>query len=223
MRETITTWVMNNISLHDHYNLKEERLSGYTHLAGAILSMAGLVAMIVKWVLKGSSYPLAALVIFGLSMVILYSSSSLYHLSNSGLVKRFLRIMDHYSIYLLIAGTYTPLCVYIGGDTGTLILILIWSIALVGMIFKILFWGRLGFLHVAVYLAMGWLIVLYWRPVAVSVPGEVLPFIIGGGLTYTLGIIFYALKKLPFSHGIWHVFVMGGSAFFFAGIFLYIV
>ncbi len=160
---------------------------------------------------------------FSLSMILLYGASAVYHILNHGFSKRVGRIFDHLAIYLLIAGTYTPIAFRIWEPEGPVILTILWMLVAVGILLKIFFWQRIRILHTAVYLAMGWLIVFFWKPVIQRIPGEFIPWAIAGGLFYTVGVIFYAWKKLPWSHAIWHLFVLTGSIAFYIGIYRHIV
>jgi hemolysin III len=223
MKERIYTWLRKTIVLPEHSSPREERVSGYTHLAGALFSAAAMVFLLRKWMVEDSSYPLAGLVIFSLSMILLYSSSAAYHLSVKDIPKRVFRVLDHFSVYLLIAGTYTPYSLMSGGAFGFKMITIIWSIALAGMIFKVFMWGKVRIAHSAFYLAMGWVVVFYWKPFTSSMPEGLSPLIIAGGVTYTVGIIFYTVRRIPYHHGIWHLFVMGGSAFYWFGVYSFMV
>ncbi|MFP4268085.1 MAG: PAQR family membrane homeostasis protein TrhA [Spirochaetaceae bacterium] len=215
-------WLERHITLHTHDTVKEEKASGIVHAAGAVASAAALVLLTIKGVASGSSAMAASYMVYSLSMLILYLSSSLYHFAPVSNKKRILRICDHMSIYLLIAGTYTPVSVALGGYWGTLTLILIWSFAAAGMAFKIVFWGRFGFVQVAVYILMGWMVVLVGKPILEAFPPEFIYTALAGGITYTSGTIVYAMKKLPYYHALWHLFVLTGSVLFFFAIYLYI-
>jgi hemolysin III len=223
MKQKIISWVNSNITLHYELDRNHEIINGATHIAGLLLSCIGLVMLLWKHMQKGSEYSLSVIILYGLSMITLYASSSAYHLSKSDIKKKILRIADHFSIYFLIAGTYTPYSYFAGGDTGRMLIILIWGIALFGMIFKIIFWKRFRILHVSVYLAMGWLLIFYWKPFFSVMPPDLIPIITAGGLSYTVGIIFYVFKQIPYNHAIWHLFVLSGSAFYWYGVWKYMM
>jgi hemolysin III len=223
MKESIINWLDNNISLHNELDRKHEIINGATHITGLLLSVIGLIMILLKRSQAGSTYPLSVLILYGISMITLYASSSAYHLAENETIKKILRIADHFSIYFLIAGTYTPYSVLAGGDTGMMLIILIWAIAVSGMTFKIIFWKRFRILHVSVYLAMGWLLVFYWKPFFNNMPADLIPVIAAGGLSYTAGIIFYVFRKIPYNHAIWHLFVLSGSAFYWYGVWKYMI
>jgi hemolysin III len=214
---TIQTWLEKHISLHEHDDSKEEKANSLTHLIGAILSLGAFV-----WILLNAgsfSRPAmsAAAIVYALSMLLLYSASSLYHALPRNNWKRVCRILDHSNIYFLIAGTYTPVFVYLNSPVGRTLVALVWGIAALGVIFTLVFWGKLKPLHVVFYLAMGWMIVFFWSDIIPYMPEGLIYWVIAGGLTYSLGVIFYAMKKLPFYHAVWHLFVLGGSILFFIG------
>ena len=216
-------WVESHITLHEHDNRREEIASSVIHYIGTLLAVIGTFMIVVKAYACGQRSMVAGLGIYGSSMILLYTSSSTYHLLRPSFAKRVLRIFDHSSIYLLIAGTYTPLLAFIGGRTGTLLLVIIWLFALVGNIFTLAFWGRLKPLHVLLYLAMGWMIVLFREQALSVMPEGLLSWVIAGGSFYTVGTLFYAMKKLPYYHAIWHLFVLGGSTCFFLGFYIHLV
>ena len=215
-------WLEKHITLHTYDDIKEERANAFTHLFGALLSLIGMVFLIQAGLVSGDRMKIVGLIIFSTSMLLLYSASGLYHLVKPSNLKRILRILDHSNIYFLIAGTYTPILIAVGTRLSYAFIAVVWGIAFLGIAFTLIFWGRLKVLHVFLYIIMGWLIVLIWKPVTAVIPADFLKWIIAGGLTYTLGTVFYAMKKLPFYHAIWHLFVLGGSTFFFFGIYKYI-
>ena len=193
-----------------------------THLLGAILSLIGMIILIRAGQASGDKVKTAGLVIFSLSMLLLYSASGFYHLIKPSNLKRIFRILDHSNIYFLIAGTYTPIFIAVGTKLSFTFIGVVWGIAFSGVVFTLIFWGRLKPLHVILYIAMGWIIVLIWKPVTAVIPVGFLKWILAGGVTYTVGTLFYAMKKLPFYHAIWHLFVLGGSICFYLGIYFYI-
>ncbi len=202
------SWLEKHITLHSHDTPKEELANGITHGIGAVFALAGLVFLILKAVDTGNSMKLAGALIYGLSMVLLFSSSSIYHFVKGPVIKRIFRIMDHVSIYFLIAGTYTPIMLEIGGSWGITLLCIIWGMVILGILFTLFFWGRLKPLHVIIYLAMGWIVVFAWKPLIGAVTPEFLKWCLSGGIIYTAGTLVYATKKLPFYHAVWHIFVL---------------
>ncbi len=217
------TWLIDNISLHQHDSKHEELANAGTHGLGIILSLAAIVMMVLKVMTSDSLVSLPGVLIFGFSMVLLYSSSTFYHLSKGPVVKRILRIMDHSTIYFLIAGTYTPVLLTIGGAAGWIIFGIEWALTIIGITFTLFFWDRYGILHVLFYIIMGWLAVFIWKPLMQTVTTPFIILMISGGLTYTLGTIVYSMKKMPFHHAVWHLFVLGGSVLLFLAIYLHLM
>lgn len=196
------------------YSVLEERLHSISHGIGAALSLAGLVVLLVLASLGAHADPwkIVGISLYGTSLVLLYTASTLYHGVRHPRLKRLFQHLDHCAIYLLIAGTYTPfLLVNLRGPTGWTLLATVWSLALAGIACKLAWPHRFEALRVAIYLLMGWLIVLAGDALAASLSTTGLALLIAGGLTYTLGVVFYAVSAIPFNHAIWHLFVMGGS------------
>lgn len=194
-------------------DLKEELANSLTHGLGVLLAMVGIPIIVSLAAQQGVALHLWGVSIFGISMLMLYLSSTLYHSIQDPLVKPVLRIMDHIGIYFLIAGTYTPFIFFFLKDsTGYLFLGLLWTCALIGSILKIFFTGRFNILSTLIYLMMGWTIVFIARPIFSMMSYEAILWIAIGGASYTLGIIFYLWHKLRYHHAIWHIFVLGGTA-----------
>ncbi len=190
----------------------EEIANAITHGVGLVLSVTGFVVLLVLAALRGTAWHIVACSIYGVTLICLYTASLLYHAVISPRFKRGLRIFDHSAIYLLIAGTYTPfLLVNLRGPWGWSLFGVIWGLALAGILFKFWFVERFGILSTAVYIGMGWLVVVAAKPVIAHVPFTALIWLFGGGLAYTVGVIFYASRRIPYSHVIWHVFVLAGS------------
>lgn len=216
----LENWLLNNITLHTHDNKKEELVNGFTHFIGIILSIIGIILLILKE--TTTPYFKGASIIYGSTMFLLFSASTIYHWLKNPILKRIGRIFDHCNIYLLIAGTYTPLAFYLGGKIGIAILTIEWVLTVLGILFTLKFWGRLKFLHIVFYLLMGWMVVIMWSDFVKLVPAEFAHTIIAGGILYSVGVMIYALKKLPFYHGIWHIFVVLGASTMFVGIYKYL-
>ena len=194
------------------YTLAEEIIHSITHGIGTGLSIAGLVILLVLAVLNGDVYQIIGFTIFGASLVLLYLASTLYHGFQQPRVKRIFKIFDHSAIYLLIAGSYTPfLLVAIRGTTGWILLVVVWLIALIGITMKVLFIDRFQVLSVFSYLLMGWLCVFAFQEMMANIPIGGIIWLAAGGILYTVGVIFYALQKIPYMHAVWHFFVLGGS------------
>ena len=190
----------------------EELANSVTHGVGLILSIAGFIVLLVLAAMRGSAWRIVGCAIYGVTLVCLYTASTLYHGIQLTHRKRILKIFDHSAIYLLIAGTYTPfLLVNLRGAWGWSLLGIVWALALVGVLFKFWFVDRFKIASTAIYLLMGWLAVIAIKPIFVLVPRVGLIWLIAGGLMYTIGVVFFASKRIPYSHVIWHVFVMAGS------------
>jgi hemolysin III len=190
----------------------DEIANTVTHGIGLILSIAGLVVLLVLAILRGTAWHIVACSVYGASLIALYSASTLYHAVVSPRLKRALRIFDHSAIYLLIAGTYTPfLLLDLRGPWGWSIFGVIWAFAAAGVVFKLWFVDRVPRLSTAVYIAMGWLVLVAAKPVLTHVPAVTLLWLLAGGLFYSAGVIFYAWKRLPYNHAVWHLFVLAGS------------
>ena len=205
------------------YTLGEDIANSVTHGIGAVLSAVGTAYLLYRAVSVSPPAHLASLAVYGATLILLHLSSTLYHALRASGARRVFWVFDHCSIYLLIAGTYTPfLIISLWGHWGVTLLITIWGLATVGIVFKTILIGRLRKTSVVLYVFMGWLIVLAAREVWLRVPRGALAYIVSGGLLYTMGIVFFAWKR-PYHHAIWHLFVLGGSACHYLGILLYLV
>ncbi|RKY61042.1 MAG: hypothetical protein DRP96_04325, partial [Candidatus Neomarinimicrobiota bacterium] len=194
-------------------SFSEEIANGITHGIGVLLSIAGLVILIVQAARYGTAWHVVSYTIFGSTMFILYLASTLYHSIQHQKAKIILRIIDHSAIFLLIAGTYTPfVLVTLRGAWGWSLFGIIWGLAITGIIFKCITIGRFRILSVFIYIAMGWLVVIAMPKIINALDRTSLVLLIAGGLSYTLGTVFYALRRIPFSHTVWHLFVLGGTA-----------
>ena len=204
-------------------SLGEEIANSIIHGIGAGLSIAGLVLLIVFASSHGDAWRIVSFSIYGTTLILLYLSSTLYHSFTGPRVKYFFRIMDHVSIYLLIAGTYTPIVlVGIRGAWGWTLFGIIWVLAILGIVIKACFMGRFSILSSVFYLLMGWMVVIAIKPMMTSLPSGFIVWIVIGGLSYTIGIIFFAVDKIPYNHVIWHLFVIGGSISHFFGMLFYL-
>jgi hemolysin III len=204
--------------------LKEETVNALTHGLGALLSLGGLVVLVVMASLHGDAWHIVSCSIYGFTLVLLFSSSTLYHSFRSQRVKHIFRIIDHASIYLLIAGTYTPfVLVNLRGRWGWSLFGVIWGLALAGIVFQIFFVSRFRLVQTMIYLAMGWLVVIAIKPLFMHVSRLGLLWLLFGGLCYTVGAVFYLWKKLPYHHAVWHLFVLGGSVCHYFAILFYVL
>ncbi|NLF40510.1 hemolysin III family protein [bacterium] len=195
-----------------------------THAIGVGLSIAGLAILVVFAALKGTAWHVVSCSIYGATLVLLYSSSTLYHSFSHTPLEKFFNAVDHSAIYLLIAGTYTPfMMVNLRGPWGWTILSLIWVLAIGGIVFKAFCAGRFRALSVTLYIMMGWLVVVAARPVIAHIPVGGIVWLMIGGVSYTLGTVFYLWRRLPFGHSIWHLFVLGGSISHFFAVLWYVL
>lgn len=206
-----------------HATLGEEVANSITHGVGAALSVAGLVVMVVIAALRGTSAHVVACAVYGASLVLLYLSSTLYHALTNGRVKRVFRILDHASIYVLIAGTYTPFTlVTLRGVWGWALFGIVWTLAVMGIVFKCFFTGRLHVLSTTVYVVMGWIAVVAIRPLLQALPWPGFLWLLAGGVFYTLGVAFFACRR-KYAHTIWHLFVLAGSVCHFSVVYQYVL
>jgi len=202
--------------------LNTELINGVTHGVGFLLSIAGLVVLVVLAASRGGARHVVACSVYGSTLILLYLASTLYHSVTAPRAKQVLRLIDHIAIYLLIAGTYTPFTLLtLRGGWGWSLFGVIWGLAIVGSVFKILFIGRFRKTSVVIYLLMGWLVVVGLKPLLASLPLAGFVWLMAGGAAYTLGVVFYAWKSLPHHHAIWHVFVMLGSTCHFFAVMLH--
>ena len=207
------------------YSIGEEIANAVTHGVAALMSVAGL-AILVGFAVAYSGSPtvITAVSVFGASMVFLYVASTLYHAIPNPEAKRILQRLDHSMIFVLIAGSYTPFClVTLKGVTGIALCIAVWAIAVAGIALQGLLIQKSKWLNSLLYLAMGWLVILVIEPLIENLPQGGLWLLTGGGLAYSLGVIFYIWKSLPYSHAIWHVFVFAGTLLQFLAVLLYVI
>ena len=202
--------------------LGEEIANSVTHGIGATLSIAGLVAIMAGAALHGSALRIAACAIYGTSLVLLYTSSTIYHALADNRAKRVFKILDHSSIYLLIAGTYTPVTlITLRGPWGWTLFAVVWGLCVCGILFKSLWIGRLKVASTVIYVLMGWCAVVAIRPLLAALSWTGFAWLLAGGLCYTAGVAFYVNSR-RFAHSIWHLFVMAGSFCQYWAIFRYV-
>lgn len=207
----------------NRYSFKEELFNSITHGIGALLSIAALVVLVAFASIKGDVWKIVSFSIYGATMFFLYLFSTLYHSICVEKAKRVLRVFDHASIFLLIAGSYTPIAlVAMRGTWGWSIFAVIWSLALVGIVLNIISIEKTKIITTVLYVLMGWLIIVAVKPMLQMVPPGLFVWLLIGGIIYTLGVIFYLCKKIPFNHGIWHLFVLGGSLAHYFGFLFYL-
>ncbi|WP_072863880.1 PAQR family membrane homeostasis protein TrhA [Marinitoga hydrogenitolerans] len=215
---------MKDLNNFEKYTKGEELANSITHGIGAILSLVALVILIIFSSFNGTFLQTFSVIIYGISLFLLYLSSTLYHSIQHKKAKQILEIIDHSSIYLLIAGTYTPFTlVTLNGKIGWSIFIIVWILALIGIILKPFFVKKFRILSTLLYIAMGWMIIFAIKPLVNNLPQTGIMWLVIGGLSYTIGAIFYIWRKLPYGHMIWHLFVLGGSVSHFIAVFFYVL
>lgn len=211
--------------VYNFYTKGEEIGNAVTHGVGAVLAVVGSVFLILASLKANDKYAITGVGVYCACLIILYLGSTLYHSIPGRLAKKILRILDHSSIYLLIAGTYTPIIlILMNKDKKSMyILVALWIIAALGIIFKAFWIGRFEIFSVLLYILMGWAIVINIKTVLLLIPANILMFVVLGGIAYTVGCIFYAANKMPYNHFIWHLFVIAGSALHYVAVFLEIL
>lgn len=202
----------------------EEVANSLTHGFGLLLSIAGFVFLLALAITKGDVWHIASAVVYGLSLVILYAASTLYHSEVEPGRKHVLQLVDHCCIYLLIAGSYTPFLLVLMRDTlGFGLLAFVWAFALFGIAMKVIFRGRFNAAGVVSYLAMGWIGIIAIHPLYLMLGWEPLALVLGGGASYSLGVVFFGWHSLRHHHAIWHGFVLGGSILHYLAVVLFVV
>ncbi len=197
----------------------DEYFSALSHGIGAVISVIGAAILITLTMLWGNSWQIASAIVFSITLILLYTASTLYHSVSQHTLRARLQILDHCAIYLLIAGTYTPITlVGLREHGGWWLFAAIWAMALVGVIFKLFYTGRFKLFSTVLYIAMGWMAVLAIKPMTENLSDWALLWIFSGGLAYTLGTAFYLNERLRYAHSIWHGFVLAGSSLHFAAV-----
>lgn len=206
------------------YGRGHELANGITHGVGAALSIAGLAVLVSFAALRGNAWHVVSCSIYGASLIALFTASTLYHSFTAPRVKRVLRVIDHASIYLLIAGSYTPfMLVNLRGPWGWSVFGTVWALALIGIVLKLFFTGRFRYASTAIYLAMGWMILVAIRPLTQEVARGGILLLLAGGLLYSGGAAIYMVKSLPYHHAVWHLFVLAGSITHYLAVMFYVV
>lgn len=206
------------------YTFKEELANAITHGLGVFCSIAGGAVLIALAAVYGDAWQIVSASIFTSALVLLYTASTLYHAVSSATAKAWLKIFDHCAIYILIAGTYTPFTLIgLRGVWGWSLFGVVWALAVLGVIFKLFFTGRFRGLSTLIYIAMGWMVIVAIKPMSQALTPAELNWLIAGGLFYTLGTVFYMLRRIPFGHAIWHCFVLGGSVCHYAAVMLQVI
>ena len=202
----------------------ERLFNTITHGIGSVLSIVALVLMVVYASYNSDAWSIVGVSIFGSTLILLYMSSTFYHAFSNGRVKQIFKTLDQSFIYLLIAGTYTPvLLITLRNTLGWTVFGLVWAMAIGGITHRIFFFDKLKKLSLISYIVMGWLSLIVFKSLLNAAPAELVIWLLIGGAFYTGGIIFYSWEKLPFNHAIWHLFVLGGSFSHFIGIYIYLI
>jgi len=206
------------------YHNTEELLNVITHGLGFLLSIAALTLLVVFASLKGDAWHIVSFTIYGISLVTLYLASTLFHMTRKQSLRNKLNIFDHSAIYFLIAGTYTPfLLVTLRGPWGWSLFGVIWGLAIGGLIFKLFYTGKYDFFSAIIYVLMGWIIIIAIKPMNENLTTEGLLWLLGGGISYSIGVIFYLINKIPYNHAIFHIWVLLGSFAHFVAVFRYVL
>jgi hemolysin III len=206
------------------YSKKEELANATIHGIGAVLSIAAIILLVVFSSLEGTALHVVSFLIYGVTMFLLYLSSTLVHSFPEGKTKDLFEIFDHSAIYLFIVGSYTPILFHVvQGTLGWVLFSIVWGMAVIGVVFKAFYAKKFLYTSTILYILMGWLIVFAWKPLLLNLSGTGLILLIIGGLLYTVGTVFYVWRSFPYHHAIWHLFVLAGSIFHFFVILLYIL
>lgn len=206
------------------YTLGEDLANAISHGIGACLSVAALVLCVVQAARHGTAAGVVGASIYGATLIVLYTMSTLYHAITNQSARKVFRVFDHVSIYLLIAGTYTPITlVTIRGAMGWVIFGVVWGMAILGIVLNSVSIEKFKKFSIVSYIMIGWAVVIGMRQVIENMPKNGLVFLVIGGVLYTVGIIFYALKKVKYMHSVWHLFVLAGSIMHFLCVYLYVL
>lgn len=215
---------MKDIEGIKYYPPIEEKINILSHAAGFVLSLAALVLLVMRATRYGDVWDVVSAGIFGASLIILYAASTVYHSAKKPELRKRLRIIDHASIYVLIAGTYTPFTlITLNGSIGWVIFGTAWGLALTGIILKLFFTGKYNLISTLMYVFMGWVIIFAIKPLINNLPLDGLLWLFAGGMAYTTGAVLYSIKKIKFNHAIFHMFVLIGSFSHFMAVFFYVL
>lgn len=192
--------------------LREERVNAFTHGAGVLFGLVFIPLLLIEAATRGSTTLLTGAGVYGLSFLMVFISSTLFHCYDAGKLRERLKILDHICIYFLIAGTYTPfILIFVKNDFGTRLLYTLWSLTALGTLFKLFFTGRFEWLSILIYIGMGWMLFSGGTSFFSNMPFAVVALIIAGGLLYTVGVLFYAKRWFTYHHAVWHLFVLAGA------------
>lgn len=202
----------------------EEKLNAFTHGVGTVLAVCALIMLTVEAYASGNIWHLVSFSIYGTSLVLLYLASTLYHSFTNDRAKYIFKIFDHAAIYLLIAGTYTPFTlVSLHGALGWTIFGVTWGLAVVGVVFQVFFVKRFKLFSTLCYTLLGWLVLVVIKPLVAAVPTMGVYWLVAGGVFYTVGAVFYLVRRIPYNHAVWHLFVLAGSTAHFIAVIKYVI
>ncbi|PKM49334.1 MAG: hemolysin D [Firmicutes bacterium HGW-Firmicutes-7] len=219
----MTKLKVHQVKVRKHFTLGEEIANAITHGIGVLFGITALVLLAVKSVQSGSAIYTISMMLYASSLIILYANSMLYHAFKAGKAKDVFERFDHLSIYILIAGSYTPLCLLaIGGVKGMILCSIQWALAIVGVVFKAIWIDKFVKIHVIIYLSMGWMIIFFASSIFSSISFMGLLYLILGGLAYSIGVLFYVFNWFKYHHFVWHLFVLAGSVLHFFSVYFYI-
>jgi len=207
-----------------HYSPLEEKFNIISHGIGVVLGIIALLFLVPHAIEEGETVHVVSFTIYGFSIIILYLASTLYHKATKPKLRNRLRIFDHAAIYLLIAGTYTPFAlVTLKGTTGWIIFGTVWAFAAIGITLKLFFTGRFDKISTLMYVLMGWIILFAFKPLMENLSSEGIFWLVAGGIAYMIGAVLYSIRKLPFNHAIFHIFVLIGSICHFISVYIYVL
>lgn len=207
-------------TIKKRYTLGEEIFNSVTHGVGSLLSIAGTVVLIVFSAINSDAFAVVSSAVYGASLIILYTMSTLYHSITNEKAKKFFRIMDHNTIFFLIAGTYTPYTLAVlRSPLGWVLFGIVWGAAAIGIVLNSIDLEKFSKISVVCYIAMGWVIIIAVKPLMSSMPFISFALLVAGGIFYTIGVIFYAIKKVKYFHSVWHIFTVIGSALHYFSVF----
>ena len=208
----------------NEYSSREEIVNIISHAIGLMLSIVALVLLLIQANAFGNVWHIVSVGIFGVSLILLYAASTLYHSSKQQVLRKRLKIFDHAAIYVLIAGTYTPFAlITLNSTVGWTLFSVSWGLALIGIIFKLFYTGKYQSISTLMYILMGWMIVFAMKPLIDNLALEGLNWLIAGGVSYTIGAIIYSIEKIKFNHAIFHIFVLIGSFCHFISVYYYVL
>lgn len=214
---------LTKIIVRKKFSTGEEIANAVTHGLGVLLGIVALIIIAIKGVEIHDVLYTVSMMVYSVSTIILYASSMLYHAFKEGRAKNLFERLDHLSIYILIAGSYTPLClIAIGGTKGIIICAIQWALAIVGIVFKAIWIDKFVKIHVLIYLIMGWTITIFIRSIFKSMSFMGFSLLLAGGMSYSIGVLFYVFNWFKYHHLVWHLFVLAGSVFIFFSIYLYV-